>query len=67
MFIVPRKKPVVENLNVYYLDIKKMLEHYQGAIGSGGVYFKSHAAEGAPLPLQRCGCGGPEAEHSFYR
>ena len=24
-----------------------MLEHYQGEIGSGGVYFKSHAAEGA--------------------
>jgi hypothetical protein len=46
MVIIPREKPVIENLNVYYLDIKKLLEHYQGEIGSGGVYFKSHAAEG---------------------
>ncbi|UCE51194.1 MAG: hypothetical protein JSV31_18250 [Desulfobacterales bacterium] len=47
MVIIPREKPVVENLNIYYLNIKKLLEHYQGEIGSGGVYFKSHAAEGA--------------------
>jgi hypothetical protein len=46
MVIIPREKPILENLNVYYLDIKKLLEHYQGEIGSGGVYFKSHAAEG---------------------
>ena len=46
MVIIPREKPVIENLNVYYLDIKKLLEHYQGEIGSGGVYFKSHGAEG---------------------
>ena len=46
MVIIPREKPVIENLNGYYLDIKKLLEHYQGEIGSGGVYFKSHAAEG---------------------
>jgi len=46
MVIIPREKPVIENLNIYYLDVKKLLEHYQGEIGSGGVYFKSHAAEG---------------------
>jgi len=46
MVIIPREKPVLENLNIYYLDIKKLLEHYQGEIGTGGVYFKSHAAEG---------------------
>ena len=46
MVIIPRKKPVIENLNIYYLDVKKLLEHYQGEIGSGGVYFKGHAAEG---------------------
>jgi len=46
MVIFPREKPVIENLNVYYLDINKLLEHYQGEIGSGGIYFKSHAAEG---------------------
>jgi hypothetical protein len=46
MVIIPREKPVIENLNIYYLDIKKLLEHYQGEIGTGGIYFKSHAAEG---------------------
>jgi hypothetical protein len=46
MVIIPREKPVVENLNSYYLDVNKLLEHYQGAVGSGGIYFKSHAAEG---------------------
>jgi hypothetical protein len=46
MVIIPREKPVIENLNIYYLDVRKLLEHYQGEIGTGGVYFKSHAAEG---------------------
>ena len=47
MVIIPRDKPILEYLNTYYLNIKKLLEHYQGEIGTGGVYFKSHAAEGA--------------------
>lgn len=47
MVIIPREKPVLENLNIYYLNVRKLLEHYQGEIGTGGVYFKSHAAEGA--------------------
>lgn len=46
MVVIPKEKPVIENLNVYYLDIRKLLEHYQGEIGSGGIYFKSYAAEG---------------------
>ena len=46
MVIIPKEKPVIENLNIYYLDTKKLVEHYQGEIGSGGIYFKSHAAEG---------------------
>jgi len=46
MVIIPREKPIIENLNIYYLDVKKLLEHYQGEVGSGGVFFKSHAAEG---------------------
>jgi len=46
MVIIPREKPVIENLNIYYLDIRKLFEHFQGEIGSGGVFFKSHSAEG---------------------
>jgi hypothetical protein len=47
MIIIPEKEPVVQNLNSYYLDIKRLIEHYQGELGSGGIYFKSSFAEGA--------------------
>ena len=46
MVVIPRQQPVLENLNIYYLNVRKLLEHFQGEIGSGGVYFKSHVAEG---------------------
>jgi hypothetical protein len=46
MVVIPRQQPVLENLNIYYLDVRKLLEHFQGEIGTGGVHFKSHAAEG---------------------
>ena len=46
MLVIPRQQPVLENLNIYYLNVKKLLEHFQGEIGTGGVHFKSHAAEG---------------------
>ena len=46
MVVIPKQQPVLENLNIYYLDVRKLLEHFQGEIGSGGIYFKSHAAEG---------------------
>jgi hypothetical protein len=46
MVVIPRQQPVLENLNIYYLKVRKLLEHFQGEIGTGGVYFKSHVAEG---------------------
>ena len=46
MIIVPKEKPAVENLNSYYLDIKKLIEHYQGEIGSACVHFQAPSAEG---------------------
>ena len=46
MIIIPKEKPVLENLNSYYLDIEKLLEHYQGELGSGGVHFRALSAEG---------------------
>src|SRR6056297_781831 len=45
MIIIPKEKPVIENLNSYYLKIDKLLEHYQGALESGGVYFKAPTVE----------------------
>jgi hypothetical protein len=47
MIILPKEKPVIEELNSYYVDIHKLFEHYQGEIGSGGIYFQSPGAEGA--------------------
>lgn len=45
MIILPKEKPVVENLNSYYLKIDRMLEHYRGAIESGGIHFHAPSAE----------------------
>lgn len=46
MIIVPKEKPVKGDLNTYYINVDKMLEHFQGEIGSGGVFFKSTTAQG---------------------
>jgi hypothetical protein len=46
MIVVPKEKPFLENLNSYYVDVRKLFEHFQGEIGYGGVYFKSASAEG---------------------
>jgi hypothetical protein len=46
MIIIPREEPVVQNINSYFLKIEPMVEHYQGEIGTGGIYFKSPVAEG---------------------
>lgn len=45
MIIIPREEPVVQNLNSYFLKIESMVEHYQGEIGTGGIYFKSPVSE----------------------
>jgi len=47
MIIIPKEKPDIGNLNSYYLDIKKLIEHYQGELGSGAIYFKAPGEEGA--------------------
>ena len=47
MVIVPRGNPVFENLNSYYLDLRRFLEHSLGEMGSGAIYLKSPSAEGA--------------------
>ena len=46
MIIIPKGKPVIQHLNSYYLVFDKLLEHYQGVLGSGGIHLKSAAAEG---------------------
>jgi hypothetical protein len=46
MVIVPKDKPFIENMNSYYLNVSRLLEHYQGELGSGAIHFKSTSAEG---------------------
>ena len=46
MIILPKEQPAIQGLNTYYLDVRKLLEHYQGELGSGGVYFRSPSEEG---------------------
>ncbi len=47
MIIIPREKPVIEDLNSYYIDIERLFEHYQGEIGYGCIHFRSPVAEAA--------------------
>jgi len=47
MIVMPTDNPLFVDLNAYYLDVPKLIEHLQGQIGSGGLWFKSAAAEGA--------------------
>jgi len=46
MIILPKEKPIIQGLNSYYLDVRKLFEHYQGEVGSGAVYFHSSTADG---------------------
>jgi hypothetical protein len=46
MVIIPRGKPILENLNSYYLKIANLLEHYQGELGSGGIFFTNSTGKG---------------------
>ncbi|MFP4474249.1 MAG: hypothetical protein ACLFOY_01730 [Desulfatibacillaceae bacterium] len=46
MIIVPKEKPVIENLNSYYVDMWRMFEHFQKEISAGAVHCKSRLAEG---------------------
>lgn len=45
MIIIPKEKPAIENLNSYYLHIRKLIEHYQGELGAGVVFFKAPSME----------------------
>ena len=39
--LLPKEKPFLSDLNSYYLQIDKFIEHLQGEIGSGCIYCKS--------------------------
>lgn len=46
MIFIPKEKPVLQHLNSYYLDIERLIEHYQFELGTGGIHFDSALIEG---------------------
>ena len=43
--LIPKEKPYMDGLNSFYLDTDKFVEHLQGEIGTGCVYFNSSGRE----------------------
>ena len=43
--LIPREQPYLDGLNSYYLHLDKFVEHMQGEIGSGCLYFRSSTEE----------------------
>jgi len=43
--LIPLEQPYLQGLNSYYLHIDKLVEHLQGEIGSGCLYFSSSSQE----------------------
>jgi len=46
MIVIPKENPIVGNLNSYYVQIERLIEHFQGEVGCGCLYFKSLSSEG---------------------
>jgi hypothetical protein len=42
----PDLNPVLKGLNTYYIKTDKLIEHFQGEIGTGVIYFKGPVTEG---------------------
>ncbi len=47
MMLIPKEYPVLLNLNSYYTNLAKLIEHFQGDIETGGIYLHSSFAQGA--------------------
>ena len=46
MILIPKENPIIGNLNSYYVQIERLIEHFQGEVGCGSLYFKSLSSEG---------------------
>ena len=46
MVVLPKENPVLANLNSYYVQIERLIEHFQGEVGCGGLHFSSLSSEG---------------------
>lgn len=46
MSILPKETPFLSNLNSYYVQIERLIEHFQGEVGCGALQFYSLSSEG---------------------
>ncbi len=46
MLVIPRETPTLGNMNSYYVQIPRLIEHFQGEVGGGALHFKSPSSEG---------------------
>lgn len=46
MLVIPREKPTLGAMNSYYVQIPRLIEHFQGEVGCGALHFKSSSAVG---------------------
>ena len=46
MLVIPRENPALGNMNSYYVQIPRLIEHFQGEVGCGALHFKSTSSEG---------------------
>jgi len=47
IIVIPKNAPAIQDLHSYYVDVRRLLEHYQGEIGCGGILLSAPASEGA--------------------
>jgi hypothetical protein len=46
MLVIPKENPTLGNMNSYYVQIPRLIEHFQGEVGCGALHFKSSSSEG---------------------
>ena len=46
MIVIPKENPVIANLNSYYVQVDRLIEHFQGEVGCGCLHFHSLSSEG---------------------
>ena len=46
MIVLPKETPIIANLNSYYVQVERLIEHFQGEVGCGCLHFYSLSSEG---------------------
>jgi len=46
MIVLPKENPILANLNSYYVQIERLIEHFQGEVGCGCLHFYASSSEG---------------------